>query len=380
MMDRILPFMMIDYGRRTTGRSLRRFVRSVLLGGIAIMSLGGSSAVARDGVSDAPQRAHIGETNQLVMGSFAPRPADFGLETTIFGASKYTDSWPVAILHNSEGKTYFIILGHRRDGESFLSIWVNTPDPSGNMPIDPRLPKIGKRPLNYRYDGATDELRYTAEGTGVDSAEITIGEKEMSWKQAGVMDLHGVEKTPGIFVYLPWRNESLSGVETWNAVKYLASGTLFGEPVTGFLHISRNFDTVPYSEGAITRVLHGMSLQWTNLYGDGSMEQGVFRCGQAGLQGAVVVNSTGRELAHTNDVGIQIHWTPDKHITGADLRIGKELWKLTPAANATIVRPPPSIVSVNDGLMVRKNESRKVVRNWMTIEADPTKMCVPPPQ
>lgn len=351
-----------------------------------------SGAVAAD-TAPFKNLPRLGETGRLVMGSLQQYPEDMSPDATLFGASISHESWLAAKVHNEQGKMYFAIMQHRRDGMKTGRVMILTPGPNGVLMPDPRLsttPTEGFASLMgtsavVSYEEDKGLRLYTAPGTAaIDSLDATITATGFDWKQSGVLDIKATQVSPAAFTYLPWRRGAFSDTQGYVTQEYLAEGTIFGEKVKGFGHLDRSYGRATYFESPFTYLVHGWGSIWITSYDDGTTESGMFLCGSKNYRGAAAGDSRGRETVRSDKINMQSQYENSKLIR-ADFTIDGEQWEFVPAANGQsgIVFPAfvtlggrhESFISVYDGTVKRKNDKRKVVGSWAAVETDPAFKC-----
>lgn len=360
--------------------ALSRVVRASVLGATAALSLLG---LALAQVPYTPPSLRLGEANQLLQSTFNPLPEDMAPDAELLGGAAIPqETWIAGKLTNAQGKTYFLILTHNRDKTNSLRIMSFSPQGSEGPKPDPRMPQLPTRPITRSYEPGLG-LRFVAAGDPLAAVDIAANNLELSWKQAGILDLHGKAATPSIEQYIPWREGRMTGIHLWSIQEYLGSGTIFGEPVTGFLHMDRSYDRIPYSEAPMWRQMEsvGWAQHWVNEYDDHTAEMGVIMCGKGVGRGAIAANNTGKEIHHTAKFTVTPRYDGNKKLIRVDYLIDNEKWQLTPAPNG--LYPDNYLqgmgmtdsVRVMDGTTARQGEKRKIVRSW-TIAGGGRQACL----
>lgn len=351
--------------------------------GIAAIAVAGFSinvALAADaGKFDGLPR--LGETIRPTMGPINHVPEDLDPNRLVFGSSMYQDSWPMGLLRTADGKAYLLGVWHNRSGRNSM-YWISdvvTEGPKKGFQPDPRSPKPPFK-LDYSYEAPKARVHYFSADANVD---IGLTATEMTWKHGDLIDLKGQILTPGTYMLIPWVKGELSGVQAWTTQEFVASGTLFGEKVTGTLHIDRSFDRIPYVEGEVNKRFsdYGYAMVFLTQYDDGVTESGIFMCSKDGTRGAFAANNKGEVVFDTHRFNMKTQYAGNDTHVRTDYDVDGKPWEtITPPGysmnSGSSFNPggPPKINSFG-GVTQRKGEKRKIVTSYSSTEGNPDFAC-----
>lgn len=322
-------------------------------------------------------------------GFFKPNPLDLNPEASWWGY-KWTDTWLTAHVRDASGKFYIVwfVLGRDASGKVVATYQdITTSSPNGTV-HESRLQNQWtvawnqKGPIGAQIDDVKWKVSPEANRISTKDHEIVLGAKEVSWKdKAGLLDLKGVNSTPGVHILTAWRkpNSSESGINYYTEVLYLVEGTLLGEKVKGVMVFDNSWGTVPYGKDYAASTLHGSWNGWLTQYDDGTVENGFFICGSKQFRTGFYTNNKNQEFVFPNNFKFDYELQPDNFAparTKYEFNNGEKWeWIGRPEqSNKNYTAFDPNFVVVN-GQMRRVGEKRKIVNWWSQMEWRKTAVC-----
>lgn len=156
--------------------------------------------------------------------------------------------------------------------------------------------------------------------------EIEMTDTGLVWNEGEYIRLTGQILGPGFQYYMPMREDPLFYTTSF----YWMTGTVFGEPVTGFVGIDHGYWT-PGSEWKEYTVFKELELAWEvfgNRYGD-STEWGVIVKGRRGLSAAICFED-GDVVAMSDDMPTTCTLSDDhRYVETVTFDIGEEQYRFT---------------------------------------------------
>jgi len=333
-----------------------------------------------------PRRADF--EHKPLVGFFRPEP-DQGAVTEQYFGLVLEGTWFYGILRTASGKSYAML--RKAVGYTTRDIAIMASDEVG-LRADPRSSQasIGGK-VDRRLEGGYD---VTAGGSAARGAhfEVRLGAADFTWVETGtagpIMELSGHLAAPGFQVYVPWRNAEGEAGETgkpgalfYTSTAYLAEGTMFGEPVTGFFAVDQSYlpHGVDWNNSAIWNRLQGGWNVFANEYADGTVEWGHMSIGADRFRFAAVANQN-QTVVDSLEVEATLTWRDENFVERIQFDVGDGVpWEFVTDPNGQMVEFSAARPgwSGHAGVIRRVGEQREIVRHWAWQEVFPARVQAP---
>jgi hypothetical protein len=226
--------------------------------------------------------------------------------------------------------------------------------PNG-LVTDPGYKAWSPQPAKYTLT-ADKKNQYTLQNS---SDAITFDERTIEWNtNDGNVKLRGKLVAPGTQQMWPWREpdgrtEGMLYTTQW----YSVEGTYYGEPVTGLIPIEQIWGEKNYVNTWWVKNRQYYLILFATTYDDGTTESGVIQCERLTGRGAVIANSSGKEVLSTTELNLQ----PTKNAAG---KVTHVVYKFRDGPDWEFIADSDSAgIFYEFGTVKRVGEKRKVVRS-----------------
>lgn len=314
----------------------------------------------------------VGEFDVAINGLFAFDPRDFTAQASYFGLY-LSDTYVMAHLRDSEGRQIHVVRPLGAETSPGMAVSSERED---GIHSDPRGGDFMRGGYLHRHlvdDAiALDGLGGTWSGGSSQSYAIRVGQTG-TWQDSGLLDLTGTLMGPGTQLYLPWRENGVSGGTAHCGLFYQVEGSLFGEPVSGTLIVDHI-----YSPAGQT--LHGSPLRrrflgawnaFATTFEDGSVQYGQFGYGAGAFRYANIVD--GDRHFSCAVVGVTPEYGPDGMATRLEYRLANgETWEWAIDPRGTLQTMTRAAAAQGANCQVHKGHVSRVGdtrarKNWYSI-------------
>ena len=310
-----------------------------------------------------PQPLRLGMWDTAQFGSVIPYGQDLQSDKTYWGLSLF-DAYSDILVYDAKGKFYLGVQVeyHQNGGMVAGPLLALQSTPSGMVPLPCVRPIVG--PIQ-ETPASDDHLTYSGIDTAGQRQSITFGPRRYEWTSTDPnnINLTGYLPTPSIPYLLSWRDPKGGTNQLYaNLAQYMVTGTLCGVHVHGFTQQEHYWGPGGYGLSWWGSNKRGVIDFFTNKYSDGTIEHGIFFCGEYGARGAMVVNNKGQTVLQTGQINAT---TFGKN----NLSVKYDLGGYGPDWES--INEPTQSVKGTDvlfGTMERVGEKRKIVEHVNSYE------------